>query len=144
MSSSAIAFAHQNHPRFLDELKDLLRIPSISTLPEHAGDCRQAAEVLAAELKRIGMENVRLIETKGHPLVYADWLHAAGKPTVLVYGHYDVQPPDPLDEWHSPPFEPTERDGNLYARGAVDDKGQVCMQVKALESLLATTGKRCR
>ena len=83
------------------------------------------------------MENVRLIETEGHPLVYADWLHAAGKPTVLIYGHYDVQPPDPLDEWLSPPFEPTERNGNLYARGAVDDKGQVVAQVKALESLLA-------
>ena len=93
--------------------------------------------MLTAELKRIGMENVRIIETKGHPLVYADWLHAAGKPTVLLYGHYDVQPPDPLDEWHSPPFEPTERDGNLYARGAVDDKGQMYMHVKALESLLA-------
>jgi acetylornithine deacetylase/succinyl-diaminopimelate desuccinylase-like protein len=138
MSSPAIAFARQNYPRFLDELKDLLRIPSISTLPEHKGDCRHAADVLAAELKRIGMENVRLIETEGNPLVYADWLHAAGKPTVLCYGHYDVQPPDPLDEWHTPPFEPTVRDGNIYARGAVDDKGQVCAQVKALESLLAT------
>ena len=84
------------------------------------------------------MENVRLIETEGHPLVYADWLHAAGKPTALVYGHYDVQPADPLDEWHTPPFEPTERNGNLYARGAVDDKGQVWAQVKALESLLAS------
>ena len=141
MSSSAVEFARQNYPRFLDELKALLRIPSISTLPEHKGDCRHAAEVLAAELKRIGMENVRLIETEGHPLVYADWLHAAGKPTVLIYGHYDVQPPDPLDEWLSPPFEPTERDGNIYARGAVDDKGQVVAQVKALESLLAATGK---
>jgi acetylornithine deacetylase/succinyl-diaminopimelate desuccinylase-like protein len=118
MSFSAVTYAHQNHPRFLDELKALLRIPSVSTLPEHKGDCRRAAEVLAAELKRIGMENVRLIETEGHPLVYADWLHAAGKsgapadrsssvgwkPTVLAYGHYDVQPPDPLDEWLSPPF----------------------------------------
>ena len=141
MSSSAVDFARKNYPRFLDELKALLRIPSISTLPEHKGDCRHAAEVLAAELKRIGMENVRLIETAGHPLVYADWLHASGKPTVLVYGHYDVQPPDPLDEWLSPPFEPTERDGNIYARGAVDDKGQVVAQVKALESLLAATGK---
>jgi acetylornithine deacetylase/succinyl-diaminopimelate desuccinylase-like protein len=154
MSSSAVAYARQNYPRFLDELKALLRIPSISTLPEHAGDCRRAAESLAADLKKIGMENVRLIETKGHPLVYADWLHAAGKPgvpadrsssvgwkpTVLVYGHYDVQPPDPLDEWLSPPFEPTERDGNIYARGAVDDKGQVVAQVKALESLLAANG----
>jgi len=141
MSSSAVVYARQHHPRFLDELKSLLRIPSVSTLPEHAGDCHFAAEVLAAELSRIGMENVRLIETEGHPLVYADWLHAKGKPTALFYGHYDVQPPDPLDEWKSPPFEPTERDGNLYARGAVDDKGQVWAQIKALESLLAATGK---
>jgi acetylornithine deacetylase/succinyl-diaminopimelate desuccinylase-like protein len=137
VSSSAVAYARQNHPRFLDELKALLRIPSISTLPEHQGDCRKTAETLLAELRRIGMENGRLIETEVHPLVYADWLHAAGKPTVLVYGHYDVQPPDPLDEWLTPPFEPTERNGNIYARGAVDDKGQVMAQIKALESLLA-------
>ena len=137
MSSAAITFARENHPRFLEELKALLRIPSISTLPENAADCRKAAETLAAELTRIGMENVHLKETQGHPLVYADWLHADGKPTVLVYGHYDVQPVDPIDEWHTPPFEPTERNGNIYARGAVDDKGQVWMQVKALESLLA-------
>jgi acetylornithine deacetylase/succinyl-diaminopimelate desuccinylase-like protein len=141
MSSSAVAYAQKNYPRFLDQLKALLRIPSVSTLPEHAGDCHFAAEVLAADLAKIGMENVRLIETAGHPLVYADWLHAAAKPTVLVYGHYDVQPPDPLDEWLSPPFEPTERNGNLYARGAVDDKGQVIAQMKALESLLASDGK---
>jgi len=140
MSSSAITFARRNYPRFLDELKALLRIPSISTLPEHKADCRHAAEALAGDLKRIGMQNVHLIETEGNPLVYADWLHAAGKPTVLVYGHYDVQPPDPLDEWLSPPFEPTERNGNIYARGAVDDKGQVVAQVKALESLLAANG----
>jgi acetylornithine deacetylase/succinyl-diaminopimelate desuccinylase-like protein len=106
-------------------------------LPEHKDDCRKAAETLLAELKRIGLENARLIEGEGHPLVYADWLHAAGKPTVLIYGHYDVQPADPLDEWHTPPFEPTVRNGNIYARGAVDDKGQVVAQVKALESLLA-------
>ena len=137
MSSAAVAFATQNHSRFLDELKNLLRIPSVSTLPEHKEDCRRAAELLAAELRRIGMEHVRLIEGEGHPLVYGDWLHAQGKPTTLVYGHYDVQPPDPLDEWHTPPFEPAERNGNIYARGAVDDKGQVWAQVKALESLLA-------
>ncbi|HWT67202.1 MAG TPA: dipeptidase [Terracidiphilus sp.] len=137
MSSPAVAFATENHSRFLAELKDFLRIPSISTLPEHAPDCQRAAEFLAAELTRIGMENVRVLPTEGHPLVYADWLHAAGKPTVLCYGHYDVQPVDPIDEWHTPPFEPTERDGNIYARGAVDDKGQVWAQVKALESLLA-------
>jgi acetylornithine deacetylase/succinyl-diaminopimelate desuccinylase-like protein len=140
MSSSAVEFARQNQPRFLDDLKALLRVPSVSTLPEHKQDCRKAAEMLASDLKRIGMQNVKLIETTGHPLVYADWLHAAGKPTVLIYGHYDVQPPDPLDEWLSPPFEPTERNGNLYARGAVDDKGQVVAQVKALESLFAAKG----
>lgn len=140
MSTEALQFARQNQSRFLHELKDLLRIPSISTLPEHRGDVRHAAEVLAAELKRIGLENVEAIETSGHPLVYADWLHAAGTPTCLCYGHYDVQPPDPLDEWISPPFEPTERNGNLYARGAVDDKGQMYMHVKALESLLHAGG----
>ncbi len=140
--SSAIDFARQHQSRFLEELKALLRIPSVSTDPAHKADVRHAAEVLAAELKRIGLENVRLIETDtpahpgGHPLVYADHLHAPGKPTALLYGHYDVQPPDPLDEWLSPAFEPTERNGNLYARGAVDDKGQMYMHVKALESLL--------
>lgn len=137
MSSPAVKFATENHSRYLAELKNFLRIPSVSTLPEHAADCLRAAEFLAAELKRIGMENVRVLPTQGHPLVYADWLHAAGKPTALCYGHYDVQPADPIDEWHTPPFEPTERDGNLYARGSADDKGQVWAQVKALESLLA-------
>jgi acetylornithine deacetylase/succinyl-diaminopimelate desuccinylase-like protein len=148
MSSAAIDFARQNQARFLEELKGLLRIPSISTLPEHNGDTRRAAETLAAEMRRIGLEKVRLIETgtdsnggggkAGHPLVYGEWLHAAGKPTVLCYGHYDVQPPDPLDEWLTPPFEPAERNGNLYARGAVDDKGQMYMHLKALESLFET------
>jgi acetylornithine deacetylase/succinyl-diaminopimelate desuccinylase-like protein len=137
---SPVEFARSQQPRFLEELKSLLRIPSVSTLPEHKGDVRRAAESLAAELKRIGLENVRIIETAGHPLVYGDWLHAADKPTCLAYGHYDVQPPDPLDEWLTPPFEPTERDGNLYARGAVDDKGQMFSHVKALESLFKASG----
>ncbi|MES2221953.1 MAG: dipeptidase [Acidobacteriota bacterium] len=136
MPTEALQFARQNQSRFLDELKDLLRIPSISTLPEHRADVRHAAEFLAAELKRIGMEHVEVIETSGHPLVYADWLHAKGKTTCLCYGHYDVQPPDPLEEWTTPPFEPAERNGNLYARGAVDDKGQMYMHIKALESML--------
>jgi acetylornithine deacetylase/succinyl-diaminopimelate desuccinylase-like protein len=146
-NTPAVAFAHSNASRFVEELKSLLRIPSISTSPEHAADTRRAAEFVAAELRRIGMQNVRLIETtttahpNGHPLVYADHLDAGpAATTVLLYGHYDVQPPDPLDEWKSPPFEPTERDGNLYARGAVDDKGQMWMHVKALEALLATSG----
>ena len=99
---SALEFARSQQARFLEELKSLLRIPSISTLPEHAGDVRRAAESLARELERIGLEHVRVIETSGHPLVYGDWLHATGKPTCLAYGHYDVQPPDPLDEWISP------------------------------------------
>ncbi|MGD0682509.1 MAG: M20/M25/M40 family metallo-hydrolase, partial [Terracidiphilus sp.] len=137
MSSPAVTYARQNQPRYLKELKDFLRIPSISTLPENKGDCRRAAESLVAELTRIGFEHARLIDTTGHPLVYADWLHAPGKPTGLFYGHYDVQPVDPIDEWTTPPFEPTERDGNLYGRGTADDKGQIWAQIKALESLMA-------
>src|ERR1035438_6573971 len=144
MSSSAVDYARKHQSRFLDELKALLRIPSISTDPAHKEDVRKAATTLAAELERIGMEHVHLIETAGHPLVYADWLHAQGKPTGLLYGHYDVQPPDPLDEWLSPPFEPTERNGSLYARGAVDDKGQMYMHVKALESLFASSKEGSR
>jgi acetylornithine deacetylase/succinyl-diaminopimelate desuccinylase-like protein len=137
MSSPAVDYARKNQPRYLKGLKDFLRIPSISTMPENKGDCLRAAKMLVAELTRIGMENARLIKTEGHPLVYADWLHAKGKPTGLFYGHYDVQPVDPLDEWISPPFEPTERDGNLYGRGTCDDKGQVWAQIKGLESLMA-------
>ena len=136
MASPAVDYARSNQQRFLNELKDLLRIPSISTLEEHKGDVQKAADVVANELRRIGMDNVEVIPTKGHPLIYADWLHATGKPTVLMYAHFDVQPPDPLDEWHTPPFEPTERNNNIYARGAVDDKGQLWMEVKALESLM--------
>jgi acetylornithine deacetylase/succinyl-diaminopimelate desuccinylase-like protein len=141
MASSAISFAKENEKRFLAELKELLRIPSISTLPEHRSDIDKAAGFVAAELKRVGIEHVEVIQTEGHPLVYGDWLHAADKPTVLIYAHYDVQPAEPLDEWLSPPFEPTERNQNLYARGAVDDKGQLWMQIKALESLFAAGGK---
>jgi len=138
MASGAVRYARENQPRFLNELKDLLRIPSVSTAEENKGDVLRAAEFIAADLKRIGMEHVEIIKTEGHPLIYADWLHAAGKPTALCYGHYDVQPAEPLDEWNSPPFEPTERNQNLYARGAVDDKGQLWMEVKALEALFAT------
>jgi len=136
MASPAVSYARENQQRFLSELKDLLRIPSVSTLEEHKSDIQKAADYVASELRRIGMENVEIIPTQGHPLIYADWLHAHGKPTVLCYAHYDVQPPDPVDEWISPPFEPTERNSNIYARGAVDDKGQLWMEVKALESLM--------
>ena len=140
MSSSAVSYANQNQQRFLSELKDLLRIPSISTLPQHKDDVRRAAQFISDELIRIGIENVEVIKTAGHPLVYGDWLHAPGKPVVLCYGHYDVQPPDPLDEWQTPPFEPTERNSNHYARGAVDDKGQMYMHLKAVEALMKAGG----
>src|SRR5579871_142306 len=142
MASSAVNYARENQQKFLGELKDLLRIPSVSTAPEHKEDVRRAAMFVADDMRRIGLENVEVIPTKGHPLVYGDWLHAAGKPTVLCYAHYDVQPPDPLNEWLTPPFEPTERNQNIYARGAVDDKGQLWMEIKAVEALFrANNGK---
>ena len=133
-------YVDQHRDRMLDELKDFLRIPSISTLPEHAADVARAAEWTAQKLRDAGLENVEIIPTERHPLVYADWMHAPGKPTVLCYGHYDVQPPDPLEQWLTPPFEPTERDGNIYARGSADDKGQFYMHIKAIEALRAVHG----
>ena len=129
-----------NSARLLEELFQLIRIPSISTLPEHAGDVARAAQFTADALKTAGLENIEIIPTERHPLIYADWLHAPGKPTVLCYGHYDVQPPDPLELWVSPPFEPEVRNGNIYARGAVDDKGQMYAHIKALEALKTLTG----
>ena len=129
-----------NSARLLEELFQLIRIPSISTLPEHAGDVARAAQFTADALKTAGLENIEIIPTERHPLIYADWLHAPGKPTVLCYGHYDVQPPDPLELWVSPPFEPEVRNGNIYARGAVDDKGQMYAHIKALEAVKALTG----
>lgn len=140
MPSAIDAFVADNRARFLSELKDFIRIPSISTLPEHVPDIDRAAKFVAASLRHAGMENVEIIPTAKHPLVYGDWMHAKGKPTVLCYGHYDVQPADPLDLWTSPAFEPTERNGNLYARGACDDKGQMYMHIKALETLRAVNG----
>ncbi len=141
MSSATNAFVELHEDRLLEELKQFLRIPSISAQPDHAADVKRAAEFVASSLRAAGVEHVQIIPTSGHPLVYGDWLHARGKPTVLCYGHYDVQPPDPLDEWVSPPFEPTVRNGNLYARGAADDKGQVYSQIKAVESLRAVSGE---
>jgi acetylornithine deacetylase/succinyl-diaminopimelate desuccinylase-like protein len=134
------AYVDAQRARFLEELKQFLRIPSISALPEHEADIRCAAEWVAERLRAAGLENVEIIQGDGHPLVYADWLHAPGKPTVLCYGHYDVQPVDPLEAWNTPPFEPAERDGNLFARGAADDKGQMYMHVKAVEALRAVSG----
>ncbi len=141
MASQVETYIREHEDRFLEDLKGWLRIPSISTLPEHVGDVQQAAEYAADQLRRIGFEQVQVIPTKGHPLVYGEWLKAPGKPTLLIYGHYDVQPVDPLDLWESPPFEPTIRGGNLYARGAADDKGQTMLVFKALESLMTVNGR---
>ena len=124
----------------MDDLISFLRIPSISALPEHAGDVRRAAEFVRGWLHRAGLENACLIEGDGNPLVRADWLKAPGQPTLLLYGHYDVQPPDPLGEWTSPPFEPAERNGNLYARGAADDKGQLFILMEAVARAIKQPG----
>ena len=140
MPSSVSDYVASNERLLLDELLDFLRIPSISTLPEHKHDVARAAQFVADSLKRAGIEHVEVIDTKKHPLVYGDWLHAPGKPTVLCYGHYDVQPPDPIELWKNPPFEPSIRDGNVYARGACDDKGQMYMHIKAVEALRAVHG----
>lgn len=130
-------FVDTNRDRMLEELKTFLRIPSISTDPSRNADCVRGASWLGDHLKQLGCPRVEYVASDTHPVVWAEGPPAPGKPTVLVYGHYDVQPPDPVNEWTSPPFEPTARDGNLYARGATDDKGQVFSIVKAFEAVLA-------
>ena len=138
--ADALKYAIDEKARFKSELFEFLRIPSVSAKSEHDGDTRRAANWLAENLLRSGLE-VEVLETPKHPVVLAEW-RGAGKdaPTVLIYGHYDVQPAEPLDEWSSPPFEPEVRDGNVFARGSADDKGQIFMHVKALESALAGDG----
>ncbi|MBI3763625.1 MAG: dipeptidase [Chloroflexi bacterium] len=137
---NAVKFARDRRETALAELKELLAIPSISTLPEHKPDMRRAAEWLAAELKRVGMTRAEIMPTAGHPVVYAEWLGAPGKQTVLVYGHYDVQPVDPLDEWVSDPFAGQIRGDNIFARGASDMKGQDVAFIKAAEALMQNGG----
>ena len=139
--NNVIDFINVNRDRYVEELKGFLAIPSISALPEHAGDVRRCAEWCAEEMRRVGLQNVRVIETPGNPVVYGDWLDAPGAPTILFYGHYDVQPVDPLNLWESPPFEATIRDGEIYARGSADDKGQVFMHLKAIEAYLKQGGR---
>ena len=134
----ALAYARWHRPRFVAELKEFVRFPSVSNQPEHARDVRRCASWLAAHLRRIGLEQVRILPTNRHPIVYAAWQHAWERPTLLIYGHYDVQPAESLKEWHIPPFEPVVRDNNLYGRGACDDKGQLFTHVKALESYFET------
>ena len=138
---NVIDYINTHRGRYVEELKQYLAIPSISALAEHTGDVKACAEWTAAEMGRVGLEHVRLIETPGNPVVYADWLQADGAPTILFYGHYDVQPVDPLDLWESPPFEATVREGEIYARGAADDKGQVFMHFKAVEACLRQNGR---
>jgi acetylornithine deacetylase/succinyl-diaminopimelate desuccinylase-like protein len=136
-------FISSNKDRFLSELFELLRIPSVSADSRHKGDVRNAAEYVMEKLKAAGADNVELVETKGHPIVFGEKFIDASKPTVLVYGHYDVQPPDPLELWNTPPFEPTVRDGKIYARGACDDKGQMYMHIKAFEILMKHNQLSC-
>lgn len=140
--NQALQFAQTHQQQHTNQLIDFLRIPSISTQPQRSADVAQAAQWLAQAMNKAGLENVQLIPTDGHPLIYADWLHAGtDKPTVLIYGHYDVQPAEPLALWDTPPFEPTIRDNYLYARGSSDDKGQAYIHVKAVESYLQTSGR---
>ena len=139
--SKAVEIAQEKQQVYLDELIEFLKIPSVSTQPGHDEDVKTAASWLADKMEKAGLENVRVVETAKHPLVYGDWLHAEGQPTVLVYGHYDVQPAEPFELWESPPFEPTIRDDFLYARGSSDDKGQAYIHVKAVEALLQANGR---
>src|SRR6187401_3450436 len=136
-----VDYINLQRDRYVDELKQYLAIPSISALPQHQPDVRRAAEWSADHMKSIGVENVRLFETPGNPIVYGDWLNAPGAPTILFYGHYDVQPVDPVNLWESPPFEATVRENEIYARGAADDKGQVFMHFKAIEAHMKQTGR---
>lgn len=136
-----LAFVDANRDRYLTELKEFLAIETISSQKEHESDIRRGAEWVASQMRTIGMENVQIFPTAGHPLVYSEWLRAADGPTVLFYGHYDVQPVDPLDLWTSPPFEATIRGENLYARGAADDKGQIFIHFKAIEATMTQEGR---
>lgn len=141
MNDALRSFIDANRPRYLDELTAFLKIPSISALPAHTADMRCCAQWTATALQRSGLHNIRLIETSGNPVVYGEWLGAPGAPTVLCYGHYDVQPVDPASSWDSPPFAPTVRDRKLYARGASDNKGQIYMHLKAIEAHLRRTSR---
>lgn len=134
------AYIQNNKEKFIDELKDFLRIQSISTLPEHKDAINTAADFVARKLKSAGISRVNIFKTEGHPIVYGEWLGAPGKPTVLIYGHYDVQPVDPIELWDHPPFDPIVKDGKIFARGATDDKGQLYMHIKCVEAFFKTTG----
>jgi acetylornithine deacetylase/succinyl-diaminopimelate desuccinylase-like protein len=134
-------YLNDNFELHVEELKEYIRIPSVSALPQHTDDVRAAAEWVAGKLKAAGFPHLEFIETERNPVVFAHWHIDDNQPTAMIYGHYDVQPPDPLELWESPPFEPTERNGRLYARGASDDKGNSYATVKAIEALFKTEGQ---
>ena len=136
-----VKYINSNRNIYIKELMDFLRIQSISTDQDHKADMLKGASFVSQKLKTAGMRKVRIIKTKGHPLVYGEWLDAPGKPTVLIYGHYDVQPVDPIELWNTPPFEPTIKDGKIYARGATDDKGQMYIHIKSVEAFMRKAGK---
>src|SRR6201991_1334826 len=136
MNNDWKAFQEKNKDRFLNELIELLRIPSVSARSEHKNDMLKCADAVKQKLIDAGVSTAEVYTTDGHPIVYGEKIIDANKPTVLVYGHYDVQPPDPLELWHSGPFEPVIKDEKLYARGSADDKGQMFMHVKALEVMV--------
>lgn len=138
--NTVLTFLESNKDRYLRELKDYLAIPSVSSQANHNADMRQCAEWTAEQMRTIGLNNVQIMDTPGHPVVFGEWLGAPDKPTILLYGHYDVQPVDPVNLWTSPPFEATIRDGNLFARGAADDKGQVFIHLKAIEAYMKNGG----
>jgi len=136
-----LGYIEQNSARYIDELKTVLAIPSISTNPENKPDIERCAAWFVNHLRSIGLDNAQTFQTPGHPIVYADWLHAPGAPTLLLYGHYDVQPADPVELWTTPPFQATTRNNRLYARGTADDKGQVFVHIKGIEAYLKIEGK---
>ena len=135
-----ISYIKENNDTYLNELKDFLRIPSISTLSGHKDDINKAASFVAEKLTSAGISRVNIFKTEGNPIVYGEWLGAPGKPVVLIYGHYDVQPVDPVDKWNSPPFEPVIKNGKIFARGATDDKGQLYVHIKSVEAYFKTRG----
>ncbi|MBX2977130.1 MAG: dipeptidase [Ignavibacteriaceae bacterium] len=135
-----IAYINKNYDSYVEQLKQFLTIKSISTLPENKADMKKCAEFVSDKLKEAGLSKVQIFKTEGHPIVYGEWLGAPGKPTILVYGHYDVQPVDPIDLWDSPPFEPVIKDGKIFARGATDDKGQLFVHIKSVEAYFKSVG----
>ena len=138
---NVISFINSNKDQYVEELKNFLRIPSISTNPENKADMTRCAEYVSSQMNKSGLQNIQIFPTDGHSIVYGEWLGAPGKPTILFYGHYDVQPVDPIELWSSGPFEPTIKDGYIYARGSSDDKGQVFLNLKSVEAHMKVNGK---